>query len=82
MMSFTPANLADFFAARSRADMSAEQAIKELEARRVVKGGGGPRLATPRAVADHVAQKAGRRLSDLTSHELAELLKAGWGRLH
>lgn len=81
MMTFTPANLSAFFAARSRAGLTAEQALQDLEGRKIT-GAPTNRLATPRAVADHVAQKAGRKLSDLTSHELAELLKGGWGRHH
>ena len=79
MMTFSPADLASFFSARSRAEMSAEAALRELEARNPT-GAPTAHLASPRAVCDSVAQKAGRKLPDLTSHELAELLAAGWGR--
>jgi hypothetical protein len=74
MMTFSRIDLAGFFAARSRAGVSAEQALKDLEARGIT-GSTTVRLATPRALCDSVAQRAGRRLSDLTSHELAALLR-------
>lgn len=78
-MTFSPSDLASFFAARSRAEVTAEAALHDLEARNIT-GALTNKLATPRAVCDSVAQKAGRRLSDLTSHDLAELLDGGWGR--
>ena len=78
-MTFSPSDLAGFFAARSRAGVTAESALRDLEARNIASAPTN-RLATPRAVCDSVANKAGRKLSDLSSHELADLLAGGWGR--
>ena len=78
-MTFSPSDLASFFAARSRAEVTAEAALKDLDSRNIT-GSPTNKLASPRAVCDSAAQKAGRKLADLTSHELAELLAAGWGR--
>jgi len=78
-MTFNPYDLSTFFGARSRENVAAEAALKDLEARNIV-GASTVRLSSARAVCNSVSQKAGRKLSDLTSHELAGLLINGWGR--
>lgn len=78
-MTFSPSELASFFGARSRENITAETVLKDLEARGVT-GAPTVNLSSPRAVCDSVAQKAGRKLSTLSSHELAALLADGWGR--
>ena len=77
-MTFSPSDLAGFFAARSRAEVTAEAALRDLEDRNIT-GAPTNRLSTPRAVCDSVANKAGRKLSDMSSHELGALLASGWG---
>lgn len=73
-MTLSPKDIAEFLAARSRARKPAERALKELETRNVTAPGGRVRKRTPRAICDSAAQKAGRRLSELTADELADLL--------
>lgn len=74
MMTFSKTDLAKFFSARSREGVSAEQALKDLEARGIT-GADTVRKSTPRALCDSVAQRAGRKLSELSSHELARILR-------
>lgn len=78
MMTFSPYDLSKFFGATERANMTAEDALRDLEARGIT-GALTVRLGTPRAVCDSVAQKAGRKLSECTAHEIAALLAQGWG---
>lgn len=74
MMTFNRFDLADFFAARSRTDVTAEVALKDLEARQIT-GAGTISKNTARALCDSLVQKAGRKLNELTSHELASILR-------
>jgi hypothetical protein len=74
MMSASKIDLAQFFGARSRATLSAEEAIKDLNSRNVYNGSG-HRLATVRAVCDSAAQRNGRKLSALSAHQLAQILR-------
>ena len=73
MMTFSPFEMAAFFAARSRAQVSALDAIRDLESRNVCSA---PtvRKATVMALCESHAAKAGVKLRDLTSHQLAGLL--------
>ena len=73
MMTMSNHDLAGFFAARSRSGITAEQALKDLEARGVATTARVSK-ASARAVCDSAAAKAGRKLSDITSHELADIL--------
>ena len=82
MLSLTPKDIAEFLSAGSRARKPAEDALKDLEARRITAHmpAGAIRKNTPRAICDSAAQKAGKRLSDLTAADLADLLWRRPGR--
>jgi hypothetical protein len=66
--------LANFFGSLGHEGVTAEAAIKSLEAAGIFAAGG-CRLSTVRGVCDSVAQRTGRRLSDLSSHDMADLLR-------
>lgn len=73
-MTFTSADLATFFLAEGRSKSSAEVALKDLESREITGNPYKRRLASPRALCDSTAQKAGFTLAQLSSHELGRLL--------
>ena len=75
MMTFNRYDFAGFFAARSRANMTALEALKELEAREIT---GAPTCVSKRtatALCDSICQQGGKKLNKLTSHELASVLR-------
>lgn len=75
MMTFNRYDFAGFFTARSRTNMTALEALKELEGRGIT---GAPFCITKQtatALCDSICQKAGKKINELTSHELAAVLR-------
>lgn len=76
MMTFDRHQIAEWMGARSRSDWTAQQALQALDNARICSGpGNGRRLQTPRALCESIAARAGLRLSSLSAHQLADVLR-------
>ena len=75
MMTFNRYDFAGFFAARSRANTTALEALKDLEARDVTAAPGCVSKRTATALCDSICQKSGKKINELTSHGLAAVLR-------
>ena len=75
MMTFNRYDFAGFFAARSRANLTALEALKELEGRGVTAAPACVSKRTATALCDAICQKSGKKINELTSHELVAVLR-------
>lgn len=73
MMSFSNHDIASFLRARSRASQPALDALRDLENRGIC-GAETVKIRTPTALAQRYCARAGRRLNELTSGELADIM--------
>lgn len=73
MMTFSHRDIATFLRARSRASQPALDALRDLESRGICSA---PtvRISTPTALAHRCCAHAGRKINELTSGDLAEII--------